>query len=266
MRLFYREFGSGIPLIILHGLYGSSDNWVSIARTLSDSFRVIIPDQRNHGASPHSPFLSYKDMSQDLEELTIELGLSRFYLLGHSMGGKTAMTYAREHAKKVAGLIVIDISPFRIERENSPQMDFHSRILTTLCDLRLETVRSRDDAEKILSETISSSKIRRFILKNISRNEDNTFRWKLNPEYLRSNLANILSGVEREDAAAKSVKGFPVLFIRAGNSDYIADSDLDDIRILFPAAEIVTIENTSHWIHAEKPDKIIELIREMADY
>jgi len=265
MKLFYREFGSGIPLIILHGLYGSSDNWVSIARVLSESFRVILPDLRNHGLSPHHPLHSYDAMSADLDELVSELGLSKYFLLGHSMGGKTAIYHARKYAGRIAGLMIIDISPFKADNKNSPQAEFHRMVLDTLATLPLDKAQSRKELDKLLSARISSLRIRQFILKNISRNMNKTFRWKLNPRFLRNNLDNILDGFDRGSALDAQIAGFPVVFVRAGKSDYIRETDYEDIMKLFPSSEIVEIEDSSHWIHTEKPETIVKLIREMAE-
>jgi len=265
MRLFYREFGSGIPLVILHGLYGSSDNWVSIARKLSDRFRVIVPDQRNHGASSHHVVHTYDEMSRDLNELTAGLGLDKFYLTGHSMGGKTAMWYASKWPEKLAGLMIIDISPFKSGPANNPQADFHRKVLDVINGFPLKSLKTREEAESILSNTISSPRIRKFLLKNLSRSEDKRFRWKLNPVNLENNIDNILDGFNRLDVANNSISGFPVIFVRAGNSDYIPESDYKVIKVLFPATEIITVEETSHWIHAEKPDVIIDLIRDLLE-
>ena len=115
MKLFYRKFGDGPPLIILHGLYGSSDNWVSIAKKLGDSFTVYLPDQRNHGQSPHSDIHDYDSMRDDLFELVTELRLKKFFLAGHSMGGKTAMAFAVKWPEMINGLLIADISPFTNE-------------------------------------------------------------------------------------------------------------------------------------------------------
>lgn len=265
MKLFYREFGEGIPLVILHGLYGSSDNWVSIARKLSDRFRVILPDQRNHGASPHHPVHSYDEMSRDLNELIEDLNFEKFYLAGHSMGGKTAMWYSSRWPERIAGLMIIDISPFKTGMDSNPQTDFHLKVLNTLNEFPLKEVQSREDADLLLAGNISSPKIRKFLLKNLTRDKDNYFQWKLNTLNLKNNIYNILDGFERNDAAINSISGFPVSFIRADNSGYITESDYADIHLLFPATEIITAKDTSHWIHAEKPELIIELIQNFLD-
>lgn len=265
MKLFYREFGDGIPLIILHGLYGSSDNWVSIARLLSDQFRVIIPDLRNHGASPHNPLHSYKAMSEDLDELVSDLKLNKFFLAGHSMGGKTAMWYASMWPDKLSGLMIIDISPFKTDSKNNPLADFHRMVLRTINNFPINNIKTREEAELLLSESINSERIRNFLLKNLSRGENKRFRWKLNAVNLEMNIKNILDGFDRHDGSGNSISGFPVVFIRAGNSDYIPESDFKDISVLFPAADILTVEGTSHWIHAEKPGVIIDQIRGMLE-
>ena len=265
MKLFFREFGSGIPLVILHGLYGSSDNWISIARELSDSFRVILPDQRNHGTSPHHELHSYDSMSEDLNELMEELSIKHFFLAGHSMGGKTAMWYASRWPDKLAGLMIIDISPFKQYIEKNLISGFHKKVLQTYNSLELSSLGSRDEADNMFAKEIDSPRIRSFLLKNLTRDENRKFRWKLNAVSLENNLENILDGFSRNDASENSISGFPVTFVRADESGYIPESDFADISLLFPAAEIVSIENTSHWIHAEKPEIIIDLILRLVE-
>lgn len=265
MKLSFREFGNGIPLVILHGLYGSSDNWISIARELSGRFRVILPDQRNHGLSPHHKLHSYDSMSDDLNKLIDKLGIKHFFLVGHSMGGKTAMWYASKWPEKLAGLMIIDISPFKQSIEKDLISGFHKKVLQTYNSMELSSLESRDEADNIFAKAIGSPRIRSFLLKNLTRDKNRNFRWKLNAVALENNLENILDGFSRSDASEKSISGFPVTFVRADESGYIPESDFDDISLLFPAAEIVSIKNTSHWIHAEKPEIIIDLINRLVD-
>ncbi len=265
MKLFYREFGSGIPLIILHGLYGSSDNWVSIARALSKDFRVIIPDQRNHGLSPHNIVHSYESMSSDLNELVRDLKLTKFLLLGHSMGGKTAAFYALKWPEMLAGMMIIDISPFKTSKHQNPLADFHLNVLKAINNLPLKNISTREEADLLLSESISSPRIRSFLLKNLTRAKDKSFSWKLNAENLKINIDNILDGFDRNKADYNIISGFPVVFVRALNSGYIPESDYSDIRKIFPGSDIISVEDASHWIHAEKPDQIIELIYSMIE-
>ena len=265
MKLFYREYGSGIPMIILHGLYGSSDNWVSIAKLLSHSYRVILPDQRNHGLSPHDPDHSYKALADDIKELCHELSIESFFLVGHSMGGKTALKYAELWPEEIMGLVIIDISPFRSLLNNNPTAEFHLKVLNELCALNVSGLNSRDEADQILSEKIKSGKIRSFLLKNLTRDRDMGFRLKLGAENLLANIKNILDGKERDSIPDEVLRGFPIKWLRAAESDYIPESDISLIEAHYPSAEVITIKNSSHWIHAEQPDRLVEILFELIE-
>lgn len=262
MDLFYREYGAGVPVVILHGLYGSSDNWVSIANKLSNSYRIIIPDLRNHGRSPHNQVHTYASMSKDILELVQKLGLKRFVLVGHSMGGKTASFFARQWPDMLAGLVIIDISPFKTGPENTSSDNMHSLILKKMCETDPSLIEDREEANKIFSDIIPSEKVRNFLLKNLKRNNEGVFEWKLNPRNLYDNLENIFDGFERPDhGEVDPVSGFPVYFLKAMDSDYISEQDYDPIQKIFPAAEIIEVPDSSHWIHAEKPQLLIRLLR-----
>jgi len=263
MNLFYREYGSGYPLIILHGLYGSSDNWISIADDLSDSYRVILPDQRNHGRSAHDPVHTYEAMSSDLLELVNKLEIREFILAGHSMGGKTASFFACRQPGMLSGLVIIDISPFRQDPEEITAGSIHHKILKKMTETDPSELRNREEADKLFSEFISSEKVRNFLLKNLKRNREGSFKWKLNPGNLYNNLDNIFEGLKMPDNTDnKIIRGFPVFFLRAMDSAYIKDQDYHDIQAVFPAAEIIEVPGSSHWIHAEKPGVITGLLRD----
>jgi len=264
MKLSYREFGEGKPIMILHGLYGSSDNWVSIGRELSDEFRVVIPDMRNHGNSPHTSIHTYEAMSDDILELADLIGLDKFIIAGHSMGGKTALWFAKKWPERVSGLIVLDMSPFRADPSKNPSLDQHMDILRLMNEIDPAKLASRDEAEERFISRIPSERITGFLLKNLARDEKGGFKWKLNPRYLLDNIDNIMEGLERKEYPDISMRGFPVLFLRAENSGYINDEDLKGITNLFPAAEIITVMGTSHWLHAEKPELITGYIRDFA--
>lgn len=260
MKLFFRKYGSGPPLFILHGLYGSSDNWVTIARSLSENFTVYLPDQRNHGQSPHSEDHNYDLMSRDLFELVGELRINKFFLAGHSMGGKTAVNFAMKWSEKINSLIIIDISPFRSE---DPERKFyleHKKILETILTVDLAKISSRDEAESVLSAKIESEKTRGFILKNLTRSGEKGFMWKMNVRSLYKNLETITDGIQRPTGETETVTGFPVTFIKGGDSDYLPENELKDINKLFPAAEIITVKNAGHWVNSERPDAIIEIL------
>lgn len=256
MKLFYRKYGNGPPLIILHGLYGSSDNWISIAKNIARSFTVYLPDQRNHGQSPHSDLHDYESLSKDLYELTEDLHLNKFFLAGHSMGGKVAVRFVREWPEKIAGLAIIDISPFTASDPDKTFYNQHKKILDTILSIDASHLSSRSEADGLVATKIDSEKIRGFILKNLYRTNDNLFSWRLNPGSLLKNLDNIMDGIPRPTEETVPLTGFPVLFLKGESSGYIPESDFSDIRRIFPAAEIIIIKDSGHWIHTDRPDEI----------
>ncbi len=263
MDLYYREYGEGYPLIILHGLYGSSDNWISIAGKLSGSYRVILPDLRNHGRSAHEPVHSYEAMSKDLFDLAARLDIGRFILAGHSMGGKTAAYFARQWPEMLAGLIIIDISPFKARPGQSISGGMHELILKKMAETDPSEIKDRKEADRLFREISPSAKVRSFLLKNLHRNNKGVFEWRLNPGYLYDNLDKIYEGLDIPATDDPDhISGFPVFFLRAMESDYISGDDYKPVQRLFPAAEIIEVPGTSHWIHAEKPGLIINLIKE----
>lgn len=263
MKLFYRKYGAGPPLIILHGLYGSSDNWVTIAKNLSESFTVYLPDQRNHGQSPHSEKHDYDSMRDDLFELASDLKLKKFFLAGHSMGGKTAISFALKWPEMLNGLLIADISPFSDETARGSVYSQHYIILNAILTFELNKVSTRDEAEKALSGKIPSEKVRGLILKNLQRTNDNTFSWKLNAESLLKNLDKIMEGVERKTDYSQQITGFPVIFLRGGESDYIPSADFRDILKVFPAAEIIEIPGAGHWIQVDRPDEVVKNLKRL---
>jgi esterase len=263
MKLFYRKFGDGPPLIILHGMYGSSDNWVTIAKKLGDSFTVYLPDQRNHGQSPHSEIHDYDSMRDDLFELVTDLRLRKFFLAGHSMGGKTAMAFAVKWPEMINGLVVVDISPFTNENNKLPVFNQNLAILKTILSIDLTTIKSRGDVEKLLIDKISSDKVRGFILKNLQRNAGDNFSWKLNASSLLKNLDKIMAAIDLKEGFIQPITGFPVLFMKGSFSNYLTASDVADLRRVFPATEFIVINGAGHWIHADKPDEVIDNFRKL---
>jgi pimeloyl-ACP methyl ester carboxylesterase len=260
MKLFYRKYGSGPSLIILHGLYGSSDNWVTIAKELGKTFTVYLPDQRNHGQSPHNDTHDYNSMRDDLYELAADLKLKKFFLAGHSMGGKTAISFAIRWPEMINGLFVADISPFTNDKYRLSVYNQHFSILNAVLSIDLLSISSRERAESILSETIHSDKLRGFILKNLQRTSGNNFRWKLNASSLLNNLDRIMEGIDHREAFNQHITGFPVIFLRGSDSDHLPVNDNKDISKIFPAAEFIEVTNAGHWIHADRPDEVIKSI------
>ena len=253
MKLFFRSYGKGPPLIILHGLYGSSDNWFSIAKMIGEYYTVYLPDLRNHGQSPHSDIMDYDSMRDDLIELTDELSIKKFFLAGHSMGGKTAISFALKYPERLNGLLIADISPFINKISDHTIYDQHKLILRAILSLDLSKIKSRSEAETELAKMIESEKIRGFILKNLQRSSGNTFIWKINAGAILDNLDRIMDGIDRSTLRNYQISGFPVIFLKGAESEYLKDSDYPDILKIFPAAEIKEVSNAGHWIHADQP-------------
>ena len=263
MKLFCRKYGNGPPLVILHGLYGSSDNWVTIAKKLGNSFTVYLPDQRNHGQSPHSQIHDYDSMRDDLFELAGDLNLKKFFLAGHSMGGKTAISFALKWPEMLNGLLIADISPFTNETGRQSIYVQHFTILNAILSFDLDKISTRREAGNVLLEKIPSVKVRELILKNLQRTADNNFAWKLNAQSILKNLDKIMEGVERQTDFSQQIIGFPVIFLKGGDSDYLPAVDFRDIRNVFPAAEIIEIPGAGHWIHIDKPDEVVKNLKNL---
>ena len=265
MELFFRKYGEGPPIVIVHGLYGSSDNWVTIGRHLAENFEVFLIDQRNHGRSPHSKSHNYLLMVSDLHEFLEKQEIEKAVLVGHSMGGKTVMHFAHQYPEKVSGLIVLDIAPksyVQIAKENKSEISHYS-ILKAMKSIDFSEISKRKEVDKVLGKSIKSMKIRQFLLKNIHRDKDNSLSWSMNIEALYNSLDEILNGMDKDlYHTGDAVTGFPVLFIRGGNSKYILNDDLERIETIFSYAELKTIENAGHWLHAEQPQKLVSLIVE----
>lgn len=255
MKLFYRSFGEGRPLVILHGLFGLSDNWVSVGRTLSDKYRVIIPDARNHGQSPHSHIFGFPSMEEDLQSLLDDLEIERVILMGHSLGGKTSMFFALHHPERVEKLIVVDISM----RKYPPNRD-HQMLLEAMMAVDFATVSSRSDVERQLSEKVSDTRLLQFLMKNIYRKTPTSFGWRLNLEVINESLLSVFEGVN-----PGGIFFGPALFIRGGRSNYISDEDWDDIKMKFPGAALQTIALGTHWVHADAPGEFLGIVSDFLD-
>jgi esterase len=250
MQLHFESYGRGAPLIILHGLFGSFDNWHTISQRLGERFHVFAADQRNHGRSGHSAEMNYPVMAGDLREFMASHRLETAHVLGHSMGGKTAMEFALQHPEKVNRLVVVDIGP----RAYSPR---HGQIFEGLLSLDLAAFQTRVQMEEALAPSIPEKTVRQFLLKNVTRDQAGAFRWKLN-------LRDILKNYDRlsEALAPDRVCGRPALFMRGGESKYLRESDWEPIRKLYVRAELKTIPQAGHWVHADAPGLFLQSVLE----
>jgi esterase len=263
MNLFFREEGEGFPVVIVHGLYGSSDNWLTVAKKLSSGYKVYMIDQRNHGRSPNSEEHSYEAMKNDLAEFFDQQKIEKAILIGHSMGGKTAMFYAADYPERIEKLIVVDIAPkdyFLLNDES--QYYLHNNILRAMIELDFSKIESRKQVENFLNERIDNSSITQFLLKNVCRNKENQqYGWRLNVSVLYDNLDGIIKGVNAHSFDDRlPIKNYPVLFIKGANSNYILPEDFGSIRRIYPEAAIVEIPNAGHWLHAEQPQLFMEAV------
>lgn len=261
MELFFRRLGTGKPFVILHGLYGSSDNWYTIGRALADNHEVFIPDQRNHGNSPHSPDHDYHVMSEDLNDFFVGHNLNRAVILGHSMGGKTALAFGLKYPEKVEKMIVVDISPFGYDESSAPEVISHERIMQSLMALRPETLKGRQDADNRLQKQIRQEPVRQFLLKNLKRDSRGIFYWAMNLPVLQQHLPDIYASIMPSDQTPGPIPVFPLMFIKGENSGYLRNEEFDSIRHFFPHARLAEITGAGHWVHAEQPDEFLKTIR-----
>jgi esterase len=246
---------SARPLVILHGLFGTLDNWQTLARRWAEeaSLRVISVDLRNHGRSFHAPEHSYALMADDVLALFDHLALDpkRLTLMGHSMGGKVAMCLALGYPERLAQLIVLDIAP------RFSNMEHQDDIIAGLQAVDLAAVETRQQAEAALARTIPQVGVRQFLLKNLYRREDNSFAWRINLPALVENLAAVGAEINSAQPFLK-----PTLFLRGGKSDYITPEDkLTGIPALFPNSQVATVPDAGHWLHAEKPEEVFGLVK-----
>jgi pimeloyl-ACP methyl ester carboxylesterase len=250
VHLHFRAYGQGEALIILHGLFGSSENWHSICTTLGQDLHDFALDQRNHGRSPHSQQMNYALMARDVYEFIRTQQISRTHLLGHSMGGKTAMQFALEFPEQLAKLIVVDISP----RAYAPS---HEQIFAALTSLSITQYETRKQIEDALASSLPDLALRRFLLKNLARDAGGRFYWRMGLSEIYKNYDQLCGAIDTEQSFAG-----PALFIRGETSPYLGPEDYDTITRLFPRAEFRTIPGAGHWVHAKQPTAFVEIVQE----
>ena len=249
MKLAFRELGkSGKPFVVLHGLLGASDNWLTLSKKWSEHNHMFLMDLRNHGKSPHDSFHTYEAMAEDLNEFLHDHEIRKINILGHSMGGKVAMTFAMLYPHKIEKLIVVDIAP---KKYSNPEFE---DIITTLLNMQLSTIHSLADANKQLEPEISDIVLRQFLLKNLVRDRQHNFSWRVNLQSLHNNRAALAGEIPSGKFDGKT------MFIVGGKSNYVLKDDTAAIKDRFPNANIHTVENAGHWVHAEQPEIVQQLV------
>lgn len=247
MKLFYRKAGEGPPLIILHGLFGSSDNWFSLSKVLARYFTVYAVDQRNHGQSPHSEEFSYALLTEDLGELLEAEGLKKARLIGHSMGGKTVMNFAVRYPSRVEKLVVVDIMPKAYNLR-------HDHIVEGLKAVPVQSLTSRAEAERYLMEHIPDADTRQFLMKNLMRTPEGRLAWKINLPSLDRHMEDIGGSMVYEGQFTG-----PVLFLMGARSNYYQPGDEQLVRQYFPHYTMTTLP-TGHWVQAEDPEGFVRAV------
>ncbi len=253
MNLHFETVGEGPPLVILHGLLGSADNWRSMSRRLGAHYKVFAVDLRNHGRSPHSDIFDYHVMIADLREFVEQQTLHRIIPLGHTIGGKVAMQFALEHSERVDRLVIVDVAP-------KPYAPAKRDLLEALLSLDLSRYKSFGEVNDALAAKVSGESLRQFLLKNLARDENGRLRWKIHLEAIYRNYDQLARGI----APARTFDK-PTLFIRGGQSRYIEDDDARLIQAVFPQAEIATVPEAGHWVHVERPDQFFATVVNFLD-
>jgi len=246
-KLNFKIYGQGYPIIILHGLFGSLDNWQTIAKQLASHYMVYTVDQRDHGRSPKTDDFSYTLLADDLYEFMNEQWIHEAFVIGHSMGGKTTMKMALEYPGMIKKAVIVDISPFKIKAR-------HYKIIDVMCSIDLALISSRTEIQEILSKDISDPNVVQFLMKNFSRLKTGGYELKINLPLLKEKYEELNVALEGEENETD------ILFIRGGASDYLKESELENIQELFSNARIETIEGAGHWVHAQKPKELLSLI------
>ncbi|WP_444677689.1 alpha/beta fold hydrolase [Halomonas sp. E19] len=233
--------GEGIPLVVVHGLLGSADNWRSHVKQWQQARRVVAVDLRNHGRSPHAEGMHYAQMAGDLLALMDSLAIERAHLLGHSMGGKVVISLARLAPERVASLIVADIAPL-------PYSHGHDAVFAGLRSVDAGKPASRREADELLAEHVEDRATRLFLATNLERGEQG-LELRIGLRQIEAGYSDIMQGPAGEGA----YEG-PTLLLRGGRSHYVTDAMRPEILAVLPQAEIRTLEQAGHWLHAEQPE------------
>ena len=247
MQLFYKEYGDGIPVVILHGLFGFSDNWKSQAKVLANYFRVIVVDLRNHGRSEWDEIHNYETMADDVIETMDSLELAEFHVIGHSMGGKVAMHLAQSYPARLLKTIVVDMGV-----KSYPM--HHQDLIEAIKAVPIETISARSQVNTFLSNRIPEEGVRQFLLKNLYWIERGKLAWRMNIAVLEANMRSILNALPEIEVLS------PTLFIKGANSNYILEEDYESIENIFLDSEIQSISGAGHWVHADSFEEFTECV------
>lgn len=239
VSLHYKKSGSGPTLLILHGLFGSLDNWVSLSHQFSAHFTVYLIDLRNHGKSPHSDEHHYEVIAEDLHLFMEVQQIKKANIIGHSMGGKAAMQFCKQYPENVEKMVIVDIAP-RAYSSN------HEVIFQALLSLQLDSMQSRNDADETLKLKIPDFATRQFLLKNLKRNEKGKLEWKFNLYSLYKNYNRINESLLFSQKINNST-----LFVLGEKSNYILNEDRVLIQENFNQVKFAKVANAGHWVHAE---------------
>jgi len=248
MKLAFRQMGSGDPLIIIHGLFGSSDNWQTLGKQFAEDFSVYLVDQRNHGKSPHSDEFNYDLLAQDLNQFMEEQGIDQATFIGHSMGGKAVMRFAQLFPSKVRKVVVADMGV----KSYSPH---HHDVLRAFHAIDADTLSSRSEAEERIEAIIPEFGVRQFLLKNLYRKKEGGYGLRVNFRVMESEMDRVLEALPSEQAEVNA------LFIRGLKSNYVPDSDFGQIRTIFPKATFADLQ-AGHWLHAEDPQGFYTIVKD----
>jgi len=251
MELAFKQLGNGIPVVILHGLFGMSDNWLNIAKALSDEYAFYLLDLRNHGRSPHSEQMNFRLMSEDVIEFLDFHNLKDVTLLGHSLGGKVAMQTASQHPDSLNKLVIVDIAN-RVYRNS-----YFEEYIDALLEIDLDSLESRKDAENaFLKHKKVEHTVLQFLLKNLYRDENNSFKWRFNLKALKDNLENLL-----DVTALQSPVMVNTLFMKGSESEYITSKDTSAIHKQFSNCRIAEINGANHWVHFTAQRNFIDVFK-----
>ncbi len=248
-----RTDASQQPLVVLHGVFGSSDNWITVGRRLSERYEVFLLDLNNHGRSYHHDALSYAVMADDVRRFVDQQNLENVALLGHSMGGKVAMQLALTQPEALSHLIVVDIAPRAYPVH-------HDRILEGLRAIPLDTITQRNAAEAVLRDYVPEAPVRQFLLKNLYRNDSGQFAWRFNLSVLHRDVAQIGRAIPDDTVAEATPYKGPALFIKGAQSDYVRPDDEADIARWFLNSRVEAVADAGHWVHAEQPEALLALV------